>query len=113
MKFSLTNQAYPSQREEGLIARLVRSYRSDSDSDGDFIQAKKVKVEPKSLRQNIGMTTLQDSYMYVVMYCMYACEVRQTHLHWEKLGVSHRNVNLSGGDRFTGSSGKTSLDLSK
>ena len=32
---------------------------SDSDSDSDFIQAKKAKLEP----------TLQDSCMYVVMYC--------------------------------------------
>ena len=41
---------------------------SDCDSD-DFIQAKKAKVEPKSLRRDIGMPTLQDSCMYVVMYC--------------------------------------------
>ena len=44
---------------------------SDSDSDGDSIQAKKAKVikSPILLRRDIGMPTLQDSCMYVVMYC--------------------------------------------
>ena len=45
---------------------------SDSDSDGDFIQAKKGKVEPKSLRRDIGMPTLQTLCMYVVVYCSLA-----------------------------------------
>ena len=45
---------------------------SDSDSDGDFIQAKKGKVEPKSLCRDIGMPTLRTSCMYVVVHCSLA-----------------------------------------
>ena len=69
---------------------------SDSDSDGDFIQAKKGKVKPKSLRRVIGMPILQTSCMYVVVYCSLAKLGRL--ICWEKLGVLVRHVNLSEGE---------------
>ena len=53
------------------------------------------------------MSTLQDSYMYVVMYCSLV-KIMQT--SWELRFSMLTSVRAK---RFTGSSGKASLDLSK
>ena len=75
-----------------------------------LIQVKKAKVEPKSLLPRYRYAYLTG----LIHVCNNVLrKVRQTHLHWEKLGISFRIVNLSEGELFTGSSRKTSLDLSK
>ena len=93
-------------------------------SDGDFIQAKK-GIHPflyqtsvyyiKFLLHQLSTTTeiiSPDSCMYVVTAVVSQSQ-RNSFLHWQKLEVSLRDDKLSEGETFTGSSGKTSLYLSK
>ena len=60
-----------------------------SDS-GDFIQAEKAKVEPKSLSPRYRYVYLT-GLVHVRSYVLQSSEVRQTHLHQEKLGVLLRD----------------------
>ena len=83
---------------------------SASDSDGDFIQAKKA-IHPflyqasvyymiqLSVHQVLATTEIISLAlcMYIVMYCK-SHEVRQTHLHYQKLEVSLCDDNLSEGE---------------
>ena len=78
---------------------------SDSNSDGDFIQAKKIKVEAKSLSPRYRYAQLYTNYYSSLAKSgRFICIARS----WEFGFAMLTSVRAK---RFTSSSGKTSLNL--